>query len=579
MIARNYYIDYGEVTELGERIGNVMAEMERLMEEASAAVIEMEKTAEQIPAEAEYGGLKYACMAAKEEIGRTDFGFYGQRVRQGLERFLEENEWIRNCFVKDMDHNVERIVGFKATCRNLMESLEYKKEDICHWIGIRKTAGHNTESVEGGEAETLLYWPVTREELLREAAGKLAGFRMDHGANSPEEGEKMRIYQGYLDALRRGDYSDVEIAGILASIEIREGNPVINSGTDSINFYRYKMLLETALEENGLPPQIYDCGVFTAYSNGRATEEEVCRYIDCLMNQMYICERDYTYLMGVLPTLKNAIPEAREGTIVRIGELFDRRRNVIDAIKEYYPNRTRAEVMFYVQISLMMDGEYDDAFVAGVVGNMMGEGVCGQFENANYETHPEEKPPHLVHVSECIDYMEKYQGHNVTQVDLAQLYYDVVCVKEECGYVRHGFGLGSVQWSFSRTEELLEYYLAECGYDVSGEEFQEQLEEYRNAFESGDFSEYEGIYINEQQVRCAEAAYILYELGEEENLSKVYSNYSDEVKDSNNPESDVLTAARIVMEEYINPRYPTVGLSQRQEAAEVWYSIIGGGNL
>lgn len=579
MITRNYYIDYGEVTELGERIGNVMAEMERLMEEASAAVIEMEKTAEQIPAEAEYGGLKYACRAAKEEIGRTDFGFYGQRVRQGLERFLEENEWIRNCFVKDMDHNVEKIVEFKVKCRNLMESLEYKKEDVCHWTGIRKTAGRDTETVEGGEPETVLYWPVTREELLREAAGKLAGFRMDHGANSPEEGEKMRIYQGYLDALRRGDYSDVEIAGILASVTMLEGKPVINNGTDGMNFNRYRMLLETALEENGLPPQIYDCGVFTAYSNGRATEEEVCRYINSLMNQMYICERDYTYLMRILPTLKNAIPEAREGTIVRIGELFDRRRNVIDTIKEFDPDRTRSEVMFYVQISLnMIDEGYDEAFVAGVVGNMMGEGTCGQLENANYETHPERKKAYLIHVCECIDYMEKYSNGNVMQVDLTQLYYDAVCVGEKCGYDIHGFGVGSIQWSFERTAGLLEYYLAECGYDVSGEEFQEQLEEYRNAFENGDFSGYEGIYIKEQQVRWAEAAYILHELGEGGDYSGVYRDYSLEVKGSSNPESDVLIAAETVMEQYINPG--DMGkLSERQEAAAVWYSIIGGGNL
>ncbi len=573
MLARNYYIDYREVTELGERIGNVMAEMERLMEAASVAVREMEETAEQIPAEAECGGLKYACVAVKEEIGKTDFGFYGQKVRQGLERFLDENEWIRNRFVKDMENNIEKIIKFKAECRSLMEELEYQEEGAWSCDGIRKTAGQDAESKEEEDLETVQYWPVTREELLRQAAGKLAGFRMDHGVNSPEDGEKMRVYLRYLEALRRGDYSNVEIAGILAPVEMREGIPVIHNGTDAMNLDRYRRLLETAPDERGLPPGIYDCGIFVAYSRGCATEEELCGYIDSLLKQMYICERDYDYLMETISTLEQATPEECEITIAGIEELFEKRRNVIEA----YPKRTRSEVMFYVQISLVMiDEGYDEAFVAGVVGNIMGEGACGNFEDANYKKHPENKPDYLEHVSDCIGYMEKYQGHNVTQVDLVQLYYDAVCVAEQCGFARHGFGLGSVQWTFNRTELLLEYYLAECGYDVSGEEFQKQLEEYQNASQKGDFSEYEGIYINDRQVRWAEAAYIIHELGEDGLYSKVYPAYLEEV--SRHPGNDVQTAARIVMEDYINPE-DWGRLSDLQEAAEKWYQIFVGGNL
>lgn len=574
MLARNYYISYGDVTELGERIGNVMAEMERLMGEASMVVREMEETAEQIPAEAEYGALKYACAAAREEIGRTDFASYGQRVRQGLDRFLDENEWIRNRFVKDMETNMERIREFKTECRNLIEDLEYKKDSVCNCAGIRKTAGHGTEPEEGEGISTAEYWPMTREELLRQAAGKLAGVRMDHGANSPEEGEKMRLYMSCLEALRRGDYSNMEIAGILASVEMREGKPVINNGTDGMNFNRYRILLDTAPDMYGLPPEIYDCGIFAAYSRGRATEEELCGYIDSLLKQMYICENDYDYLMETISTLKQATPEEYEITIAKIEELFEKRRNVIEA---YSQDRTRSEVMFYVQISLVMiDEEYKEEFVAGVVGNIMGESVCGHFENGNYKKHPENKPPYLIHVGECIGYDEKYNNGNVTQVDLVQLYDDVVCAGEKCGYDIHGFGVGSVQWSFNRTAGLLEFYLAECGYDVSGEEFQEQLEEYQNASEKGDFSGYEGIYIDIWQVRRAEAAYIIHELGEDGLYSNVYPAYLEEV--SRHPGNEVQIAAKIVMEEYINPRNWGT-LSDRQTAAAEWYQIVIGGNL
>lgn len=174
---------------------------------------------------------------------------------------------------------------------------------------------------------------------------------MDYGADSPEEGRRTGIYLGYLEALRRGDYSDMEIVGILASVNMREGSPVINNGTDGMNFNRYRMLLETAPDEMGLPPEVYDCGIFAAYSKGLATEEELCGYIDSLYDQMYICERDYRYLMGVLPTLKHAPQEGRDKTIAGIGELFEKRRNVIDA---YCPNRERSEIMFCVQISLVM---------------------------------------------------------------------------------------------------------------------------------------------------------------------------------------------------------------------------------
>lgn len=434
--------------------------------------------------------------------------------------------------------------------------------------GIRKTAGQDAESKEEEDLETVQYWPVTRDELLRQAAGKLAGFRMDHGANSPEDGEKMRVYMSYLEPLRRGDYSDMEIAGILAPVEMRDGLPVINNGTDAMTFNRYRTLLNTVPDERGLPLKIYDCGIFIAYSRGRATEEELCGYIDSLLKQMYICERDYDYLMAVLPTLKHATPEVREKTIAMIGELFDRRENVIEV---YYPKRTRSEIMFYVQISLVMiDEGYDEAFVAGVVGNIMGEGACGKFENANYEKNPGDKPSYLTHVSNCIGYMEKYHGHNVTQVDLVQLFDDVVCTGEKCGYDIHGFGVGSVQWSFERTEGLLEFYLAECGYDVSGEEFQEQLEEYQKASEEGNFSGYEGIYIDIWQVRRAEAAYIIYEFGQVYPHCNVYPKYLKEV--SGNPENDVQTAARIVMEEYIRPKDEST-LSDRQTAAAEWYQM------
>ncbi len=133
---------------------------------------------------------------------------------------------------------------------------------------------------------------------------------------------------------------------------------------------------------------------------------------------MYICERDYDYLMTTISSLKHASPESIEKTIAMIGELFEKRRNVIEA---YCPEKTRSEVMFYVQISLVMiDEGYDEAFVAGVVGNIMGESVCGHFENGYYKSHPEKKPLYLIHVSDCIGYMEKYSDGDVTRVDLGK---------------------------------------------------------------------------------------------------------------------------------------------------------------
>lgn len=296
------------------------------------------------------------------------------------------------------------------------------------------------------------------------------------------------------------------------------------------------------------------------------TYEELCNYLKELLEQHYICQTDYNCLVANIYSYGHIPASVQDIIYNRDNQLLADREALIN--KFVAQGWERGKIMCILQTDILLTrAGFEEEFVMGVLGNIICEGGYGVFENAAY-SNPDDIPIYLVHMINCVNYDRKYNGYKeVTEVDLMQLYYDLVCEGETCDKELHKFGIGSVQWTGDRTKPLVELYLKECGFDVESELFEEKLDEYQRAAISGNFSEYEGVYINSTQVQSAEMRYIVYELNG--NYHYVYENYLDEKGDDFN--TNIREATEIVMNQYEVPDVTKADLSERQAAAENWY--------
>ena len=115
----------------------------------------------------------------------------------------------------------------------------------------------------------------------------------------------------------------------------------------------------------------------------------------------------------------------------------------------------------------MLNAGYDEKFVAGVLGNIMHEGVPGQFEKSNYSSHPEMKPDYLKNMDKDFEYTKKYSGKNISEIGIKE----TVKLQKEASqkkqkYTKNGketerthkFGLGMFQFTGTRTSDVLDAY-------------------------------------------------------------------------------------------------------------------------
>lgn len=109
---------------------------------------------------------------------------------------------------------------------------------------------------------------------------------------------------------------------------------------------------------------------------------------------------------------------------------------------------------------LLAEG-YAPAFVAGMLGNIMVEGNIGQFEDSTYITHPEKKKEYLQYMDDHYDYANKYSNKSIMEVGISETADVLKQLKEENSIGK--FGLGCVQWTKGRTENLIECYKIVCG--------------------------------------------------------------------------------------------------------------------
>jgi len=104
----------------------------------------------------------------------------------------------------------------------------------------------------------------------------------------------------------------------------------------------------------------------------------------------------------------------------------------------------------------MLNAGYDTKFIAGVLGNIQNEGTPGKFESSNYKSNPSAEPAYLKYMDNNFNYRNLYSGKSITEVGIASAV-DIANKAKNSGY-QGKFGLGMIQWTGGRTNNLLAEY-------------------------------------------------------------------------------------------------------------------------
>ena len=117
----------------------------------------------------------------------------------------------------------------------------------------------------------------------------------------------------------------------------------------------------------------------------------------------------------------------------------------------------------------MLESDYETSFVAGMLANIVHEGNIGQFESSKYVTNPSAKPDYLVYMDSQYAgtdyYLNNYSGKTIMDVNVQNVYSMLHSLKTTSNDTwiingsRVGFGVGSIQWTFSRAYTLIQLYL------------------------------------------------------------------------------------------------------------------------
>lgn len=99
--------------------------------------------------------------------------------------------------------------------------------------------------------------------------------------------------------------------------------------------------------------------------------------------------------------------------------------------------------------------KYDPKYVAGMLGNIQHEGVPGKLESWAY-SDISNRPPYLKNMELCG--YDKYSGKNIHNIGIQE-----TRNLSNCGVENNGsFGLGMIQWTFDRNNNLLNEYEKVC---------------------------------------------------------------------------------------------------------------------
>ncbi|MCH5344194.1 MAG: peptidoglycan-binding protein [Acetatifactor sp.] len=147
----------------------------------------------------------------------------------------------------------------------------------------------------------------------------------------------------------------------------------------------------------------------------------------------------------------STIPSTPSGNTAAIQKMLDNIKN--DTSLGLSEEKKTA--MWMAAERLLNDG-YEAEFVAGILANIWSERTVGKFESSAYISHPENEPPYLKYMDEHFDYRNKFSGKSIMDVGISAAI-ELQEAAEASGFAGK-FGLGMIQWTASRTRELLESY-------------------------------------------------------------------------------------------------------------------------
>jgi len=110
---------------------------------------------------------------------------------------------------------------------------------------------------------------------------------------------------------------------------------------------------------------------------------------------------------------------------------------------------------------VMLENGFAVAYVVGMLANIKHEGNAGLFEGSNYSKNPSLKPDYLVYMDANHNYATEYSNKAIYDKNLTTVYNiltDFHNKNWKIGSSRVGFGLGSIQWTFERTYDLVKLY-------------------------------------------------------------------------------------------------------------------------
>ena len=121
-----------------------------------------------------------------------------------------------------------------------------------------------------------------------------------------------------------------------------------------------------------------------------------------------------------------------------------------------YPNQNKKDSLAYIALIMLRDG-YELAYVAGLLANSYHEGNVGQFESSSYTSNINNKPGYLKIMDELYDYGTLYSGKTIMKVSLSKVE-ELITKLAKDNWNKGKFGLGSIQWTGSRCQRLVEHY-------------------------------------------------------------------------------------------------------------------------
>lgn len=192
--------------------------------------------------------------------------------------------------------------------------------------------------------------------------------------------------------------------------------------------------------------------------------------------------------------------------------------NMIQKLKENKNKLIQKETLI-IMGSVLLNYGYELAFVSGILGNIDHEGQIGLFEDSNYKNEST-MPNYLKYMNDNYNYHIKYALKFIFDFSL----FEIKALLEELEKKNFTgrFGLGCVQWTGSRTLNLVNYYLKESGNRE---------------------------YITFDQACAAESKLIIYELANVEEFKNIYSNWKKKNTDVDT-EDAAYNAAIIFKQKY-----------------------------